>query len=219
MLVDIAAGRFLTLSSRNRYTNRSHPIHRRASNRYRSNLEFQSLKVTECISERPTDACDRPGIDSERILARYVPNGFDGRTMFMSVADEIVVTCQCHRPGVMRVVDQEYAPLRQLQVRVLPIIVDMRVLLHELGKVEQVARIVAVNQVDRQAQVYDRVQSGGRHQIAAVQHYLSAKRFGLLYSGGKRFAVVVAVGDNADFQATPPRALYPMPYEVFSMVA
>lgn len=137
----------------------------------------------------------------------------------MSVADQIIVTCKRHRLGVVWIVDQEYPPLRQLQVRILPIVVDMRVLLHEFGKVEQVAGIVAMNQVDLQSQVDNRVQSGGRHEIAAVQHRQSAKRFGLFYSGGKRFAVVVAIGDNADFQATPPRALYPMPYEVFSMAA
>jgi hypothetical protein len=85
--------------------------------------------------------------------------------------------------------------------------------------VKHIARIVAVNQVDRQAQVKDRMQRGRRHQIAAVQHCLSAKRFRLRDSGGERLAMVVAVGNDADFQATPPRALYPMPYQVFSMAA
>jgi hypothetical protein len=52
-----------------------------------------------------------------------------------------------------------------------------------------------------------------------VQHCLSAKRFRLRDSGGERLAMVVTVGNDADFQATPPRALYPMQYQVFSMAA
>jgi hypothetical protein len=67
-----------------------------------------------------------------------------------------------------------------------------------------------VNQVDRQSQSDDSVQRGRRHQIAAVQHRLGAKRFRLRDSRGERLAMVVAVGDNADFQTLPPRAFYPM---------
>ena len=40
-----------------------------------------------------------------------------------------------------------------------------------------------------------------------MQYRLSAKRFCLPDGRGERLAVVVAVGDDADFQATPPGAL------------
>jgi hypothetical protein len=75
-----------------------------------------------------------------------------------------------------------------------------------------------VYQVDRQLQVEDRMQRGGRHQITAMQHRLGAQRFRLRDGCGERLAMVVAVGDNADFQTSPPRALYPMQCKVFSMV-
>jgi hypothetical protein len=67
-----------------------------------------------------------------------------------------------------------------------------------------------VNQVDWQFQPDDRMQGGRRHQVTAMQHGLSAERFGLGHGRGERLAMVVAVGDNADFQTLPPRALYPM---------
>ena len=59
-----------------------------------------------------------------------------------------------------------------------------------------------MNQVDRQSQSDDRVQRGWRHQIAAVQHCLSAERFRLRDGCCKWLAMIVAVRDNADFQMT-----------------
>jgi hypothetical protein len=61
---------------------------------------------------------------------------------------------------------------------------------------------------------HDRVQRGGRHQVAAVQCRPIAKRFRLRDGRGERLATVVAVGNDADFQATPSGILYPMPYYV-----
>ncbi len=75
---------------------------------------------------------------------------------------------------------------------------------------ECVARVVAVNQMDGQFQSDDRVQRGWRYQIAAVQHRAGAKRPCLGDGRGERLAMVVAVGNDADFQTVPPRALYPM---------
>lgn len=72
---------------------------------------------------------------------------------------------------------------------------------------KQIASVVAVNQVDRQAQVDDRMQRGRRHEIAAMQHRLGAKGFRLRNGGGEQLAMVVTVGDDADFQAAPPPAL------------
>jgi hypothetical protein len=54
--------------------------------------------------------------------------------------------------------------------------------------------------MDRQAHADDRVQGGRRHQVAAVENGLRPERLGLLDRGGKRLAMVVAVGDDADFQ-------------------
>jgi hypothetical protein len=51
--------------------------------------------------------------------------------------------------------------------------------LREPAQVEQVAGVVAVNQVYRQAQRDDRLQGRRRHQITAVQHNLRAERFRL----------------------------------------
>lgn len=69
-----------------------------------------------------------------------------------------------------------------------------------------------MNQVDRQLQPDDGVQGGRGNQVATVQYRLGAERFRLGDSRGERLAMVVAVGYDADFQATPPWALYPMPY-------
>jgi len=84
------------------------------------------------------------------------------------------------------------------------------VLQSESGQVIHVSRVVAVNQVNRQLQSDDRMQRGGRHQIAAVQHCLSAERFCFRDRRRERLAMVVAVGDNADFQTSPRWPLYPM---------
>jgi len=43
-----------------------------------------------------------------------------------------------------------------------------------------------------------------------VQYRLGAERFRFRDGRGKRLAMVVAIGDDADFQISPPRALYPM---------
>jgi hypothetical protein len=43
-----------------------------------------------------------------------------------------------------------------------------------------------------------------------MQHGLRAEGFRLGDGCGERLAVVVTVGDDADFQISPPRALYPM---------
>ena len=45
-----------------------------------------------------------------------------------------------------------------------------------------------------------------------MQYRLGAERFRLRDGRGERLAMVVAVGNDADFQATPPWALYSMPY-------
>ena len=69
-----------------------------------------------------------------------------------------------------------------------------------------------MNQVDRQLQPDDGVQGGRGNQVTTVQYRLGAERFRLGHSRGERLAMVVAVGYDADFLATPPWALYPMPY-------
>jgi hypothetical protein len=108
----------------------------------------------------------------------------------------------------MRVVHQKDPPLRQGEGCVLAVVVHaVRGLLRESVQVKQVTCIVAVNQVDRQSQSDDRVQRGGRNQVAAVQYRLRTERFCLRDCRGERFAMVVAVGDDADFQIPPPRAL------------
>jgi hypothetical protein len=104
--------------------------------------------------------------------------------------------------------DHENPPVGQFQGRVLAVVLEAVLgLVRPLRKVEQVTRVIAVNQVDWQTQADDGMQGGRRHQIAAVQHGLSAQRFRFRNSRGERLAMIVAVGDDADFQAAPPRAL------------
>jgi hypothetical protein len=43
-----------------------------------------------------------------------------------------------------------------------------------------------------------------------MQYRLGTERFRLGDGRGERLAMIVAVGDDADFQAQPPRAFYPM---------
>jgi hypothetical protein len=43
-----------------------------------------------------------------------------------------------------------------------------------------------------------------------VQYRLGAERFRFPDGRGERLAMVVAVGNDADFQTLPPRAFYPM---------
>ena len=72
-------------------------------------------------------------------------------------------------------------------------------LVREAGQDEHVARIVAVNHVDRQFELDDRMQSGRGDQVPAVQYCLGAQCFCLGDGGSQPFPMVVAVGDNADF--------------------
>ncbi len=71
--------------------------------------------------------------------------------------------------------------------------------MRDAAQVIQVAGIVSVDHVNRQAELGDRVQGGGRNQIAAMQHHLGAEAFCLGDGGGQQAAVVVRVGDEADF--------------------
>lgn len=61
-----------------------------------------------------------------------------------------------------------------------------------------------MNQVDRQTQTDDGVQGGGCDQITAMQYGLRTQRFGFGDSSSKRFTMIVAVRDYADFQISPP---------------
>ena len=70
---------------------------------------------------------------------------------------------------------------------------------------EQITGVVAVDQVDRQTEADNRVQRRGCDQVSAVQHRFSTERFCLGDCGSERLAMVVAVGDDADFQGGPPR--------------
>lgn len=169
--------------------------------RNRPNSEFQGLQIAEHVGPRSAHTRDRPGIDSQRLLALDVANALYDGAVLMPVAYEVIVAREGHRLGVVRVVHHEYPTLREVEGSVLPVIMHaVCVLLRKPGQVKQVARIVAVDQVDRQAHVNDRMQGGRRNQIAAVQHHLGAERFCLRDGGGERLAVVVAVGDNADLQ-------------------
>jgi hypothetical protein len=104
--------------------------------------------------------------------------------------------------------DHENSPVGQLEGPVLAVVLETVLgLVRPLRKVEQITRVIAVNEVDWQAQTDDCMQGGRGHQIAAVQHGLSAQRFRFRNGRGERLAMVVTVGDDADFQAAPPRAL------------
>ena len=80
-------------------------------------------------------------------------------------------------------------------------------LLCEAAEMKEVAGVVAVDQVDRQAQADDRTQGRGCDQISAVQHRMCAQGLCLGNGGGERLTMVVAVGDNTDLQSEPPRRL------------
>lgn len=77
--------------------------------------------------------------------------------------------------------------------------------LGEAAQADKVARVVAVDQVNRQAELDDRVQRRGSDQVPAVQDRLGAEGLGFRDSSGKRLAMVVAVGNDTDLQGTPPR--------------
>ena len=131
--------------------------------------------------------------------------------MLMPIAYQIVVACERHCFRVMRVVHQKYLPLREEQGPVLAVIMNaVAGLLRKPGKVKQVACVVAVNQVDRQAQSDYGVQRGGRNQVTTVQYRLSAECFRLRDGRRKRLAMVVTVGNDADFQVSPLESLYLM---------
>lgn len=98
---------------------------------------------------------------------------------------------------------EEYPFFRQGKGRVLSVIMHAVVrVVREPGKMKQVARVVAVNEVNRQSQPEDRMQRGGRYEVAAVQYGLRTQRFCLPGGRSERLAVVVAVGDDADSQIT-----------------
>jgi hypothetical protein len=136
--------------------------------------------------------------------------------VLMAVAYQIVVARERHGPRVVRVVHQEYAPLRESQGRVLAVIMHaVGRVLREPGQVKQIARIVAVYQVDRQPHADDRVQRRGRDQIAAMQHHPCTEGFCFRDSRGERPAVIMTVGDDTDFQTAPPPAFYPSRTKLF----
>lgn len=174
----------------------------------RSNLEFHRLKVAERVGRRCAHARDRPRVDAQGLPALDVPDALDDGAVLVTVAYQVVVSGQCDALGIMRIVDQEYPPLHQRQGTVLPIVMKaVAGFLCPSGKVEEVARVVAVNQMDRQFQTDDRMQGRRRDQIAAMQHCLGAELFRFGNGGSERFAVIVTVGDDADFQGPPPVAL------------
>ena len=177
----------------------------------RPNREFEGLEIAEHVGRGGAYARDRAGIDPQRFRPLDVPDPLNDGAMLMPIADQIVVARECHCFRVMRVMHQEYRPLRQEQGAILAVIMNaVGGLLREPGKVKQIARVVAVYQVDRQPQSDDRVQGGGRNQVAAVEDRLSAERFRLGDGRRERLAMVVAVGNDADFQAPPPGSLYLM---------
>jgi hypothetical protein len=75
--------------------------------------------------------------------------------------------------------------------------------LREPGQVVEIAGVIAVDQVDRQPESDDRMQRGRSDQVAAVQDRAGAERFRFCDRRGQGFTVVVAVGDDANFQSGP----------------
>jgi hypothetical protein len=86
-------------------------------------------------------------------------------------------------------------------------------------EMEQVAGVVAVDQMDRQPDVEDGVQRRRRDQVAAVQHGLGSKGLCFGGGGGEGLAMIVAVGNDADFHPEPRGVLYPQPRQVIFMPA
>ena len=75
----------------------------------------------------------------------------------------------------MRIVHHEYPSLCELESAILAVITDpIRVLLRKATKTEEVPGVVAVDQMDREAEADDRVERRGRDQIPAMQYRLGA---------------------------------------------
>jgi hypothetical protein len=110
----------------------------------------------------------------------------------------------------MGIVNHEDSPSRQYQRSVLPVVLQLVPgLLRPSGQEEQVAGIVAMNQMDGQSQSDDGVQGGRGYQVATMEYGLRTKRLGFGDRCGERFTMVMAVGNYADFQVSPPLKILP----------